>query len=51
MCLAFKTKNTFITTEQANKSNHILIGQTFKLYNNIKFFFFNFYLPRKVLTN
>lgn len=34
MRLAFKTKNTFITTEQANKSNHMLIGQTFKSYKN-----------------
>lgn len=40
MRLAFKTKNTFITTVQANKSNHMLIGQTFKSYKNSFFFTF-----------
>lgn len=40
MRLAFKTKNTFITTEQANKSNHMVIGQTFKSYKNSFFFTF-----------
>lgn len=45
MRLAFKTKNTFITTEQANKSNHMLIGQTFKSYKNS--FFFTFIYQKK----